>query len=640
MKEILQEIHKIEAKIQRIGFTRKYQKLLPTLDVIPQIEEYCRFIKALILCRVVALEDYAYVLGELDKLNGIADKVRKLQAHFLEIYINDSSWLSPDMPTQKQSADILRETISSFSSQLSDAVKKIRQKNEQSKQELSNFKIVLFGKTKAGKSTIREALTKGNGATIGRGGQSTTLEIHDYSWANLKVYDTPGSLSVRDKNKDKSGIGDEERKAHELLLDSDISIFMFTSDNIEKPELEYLKEICEKGKDVLILLNVKADISNYALFKQRKKERDISAEYQKGNFDRITKEIPGFSPTILPIHAQAAFFSRGRNPMLDEFYQKNSVRRNELYQLSHFREVRNYLVQNILKRGKTMRAQTIRGKYISIVSEFAKKNQGPIDCCLEKVQKVYELSRKEKKRIEQKIKAFDERISTDVLMEARSRIDTYDIAYECIDEKYSKSVIQERWQTALICALSDVPEAVITPFLNEIKKDITSLWEQIDFINDIFEQDTSFEGMEAYSAPWKDLLRGGSLVASLVTFAASVGWIPGGGWVVGGAAALGAVLLAVASFFKSKETKIRELQEKFDSSLQNAVNDLDNQIRNYCAEKIYPEILKKFDEIIGTQRTLIEIAQEFGKLNQLFFDNANENEKKLKQRIQELEAQS
>ena len=636
MKKILQEFHEIEEKIQQIGFSREYQKLLTLLDVIPQIEEYCRFIKALILCREVAYEDYAYVCGELDKLNGISDKVQKLQTHFNEIQINDTSWLSPDVPTQKLSADKLRETISSFSLQLSDAVKSIRQKNEQSKQELSKFKIVLFGKTKAGKSTIREALTKGNGATIGRGSQSTTLEIHEYSWANLKVYDTPGSLSVRDKNKDKCGIGDEEREAHKLLQDSDIAVFMFTSDNIETAELEYLKEIQKKGKDILVLLNVKADISNYTLFKRRKKEREISAEYQKGNFERITKEIPGYSPTILPIHAQAAFFSRGRNSMLDEFYQKNSVRRNELYQISHFREVRNYLVQNILERGKTMRTKTIRGKFISVVREFAQKNQKPIDCCLNEAQRIYDLLRKEKARIERKIKAFDERILADVQLEARSRIDTYDIAYECIDEKYSKSEIQERWQNVLTSELSDIPEAVIEPFLDEIKDDIASLLEQINFI----EQNTSFEGMEAYSAPWKDLLRGGSLVAGLVGFAATVGWIPGGGWVIGGAAALGAIFLAIAGLFKSKETKIRELQEKFDSSLQDAVDDLEKQIRNYCAEKIYPEIREKIDEIISTQQTLIKISQEFGKLNQLFFDNANENEKKLKKRILELEAQS
>ena len=74
--------------------------------------------------------------------------------------------------------------------------------------------------------------------------------------------------------------------------------------------------------------------------------------------------------------------------------------------------------------------------------------------------------------------------------------------------------------------------------------------------------------------------------------------------------------------------------------MQDAVDDLEKQIRNYCAEKIYPEIREKIDEIISTQQTLIKISQEFGKLNQLFFDNANENEKKLKKRILELEAQS
>ncbi|MDB9455421.1 50S ribosome-binding GTPase [Dolichospermum circinale CS-534/05] len=47
---------------------------------------------------------------------------------------------------------------------------------------LKNFTVALFGRTKAGKSTLRETLTRGNGSTIGKGSQRTTRDVTEYSW--------------------------------------------------------------------------------------------------------------------------------------------------------------------------------------------------------------------------------------------------------------------------------------------------------------------------------------------------------------------------------------------------------------------------------------------------------------------------
>ena len=48
---------------------------------------------------------------------------------------------------------------------------------EEKKQKLSNFSITLFGRTMAGKSTLMEILTNGDGKSIGLGAQRTTRDI-------------------------------------------------------------------------------------------------------------------------------------------------------------------------------------------------------------------------------------------------------------------------------------------------------------------------------------------------------------------------------------------------------------------------------------------------------------------------------
>ena len=54
------------------------------------------------------------------------------------------------------------------------------------------FSIVVFGRTMAGKSTLMEILTHGNGMSIGKGAQRTTLDVRDYHWQGMRITDVPG----------------------------------------------------------------------------------------------------------------------------------------------------------------------------------------------------------------------------------------------------------------------------------------------------------------------------------------------------------------------------------------------------------------------------------------------------------------
>ena len=60
------------------------------------------------------------------------------------------------------------------------------------KDNLSKFSITLFGRTMSGKSTLMEILTEGDGASIGKGAQRTTLDVRKYHWNGLEITDVPG----------------------------------------------------------------------------------------------------------------------------------------------------------------------------------------------------------------------------------------------------------------------------------------------------------------------------------------------------------------------------------------------------------------------------------------------------------------
>lgn len=634
MQEILTQIRALTDDISRLGFERAPQKLLPALDAGHQIENYTAFLNALIYCKKTAFAEYDYISGETEKLENLTSDLDDLRQTLLRIDAEDLIDLGDDQPTQEQSAELLKNSLDCFSADFERTVAGIREKTEQLKLDLAMFKIVLFGKTKVGKSTVREALTKGTGESIGKGGQSTTLSIHDYTWYNLKVYDTPGSLSVRDTNRDRSGIGDEERAAYELLLRSDIAIFMFTSDNIEQAELEYLKEICDRGKDVLILLNVKADMSDYRKFKLRRKDREISLEAQAGNVQRISGAVSRAELEILPIHAQAAFFSRGHNPELTKFYEENDVTRSELYELSRFGDIRDHLVKSIMEHGAAIRARTIREYFISQVRLFAEKNRKQIENCQNQAQQVRNLILKTRKKVERRIKTFCDNLRSDIQTEACGVIDTYEIAYECIDGKYGKERIQSVWRSELQEKLPGIPGRVLERFISEVRNVMDEMSREINFV---VESTASFDGMEAYALPWAGLMKTGSFAAGLVGTAAAFGWIPGGGWLIGGMALLAAGFAFLAGLFKSKETKIRELQEKLDDSLSQAIDSLAQQIRQHCDEEVFPRIRAIFDTSLGTQDALLAICERFSEKNNALVATADENQVRMETREKELE---
>lgn len=172
--------------------------------------------------------------------------------------------------------------------------------------------IALFGRTKSGKSTTMEALTEGDGDSIGDGRQHYTDSIDSYVWpdddSRLRIVDTPGI----------EGYDGEElaEMAQGFVEQADHVFFLCTDDKTSAGELEQWAGIRQFGKDVTTVLNV------------RDNDLDLLCEMPdyvfddnqiEGHVDRIERYLRNNhdldEPTVIPLHALAAWrATRTDNP--------------------------------------------------------------------------------------------------------------------------------------------------------------------------------------------------------------------------------------------------------------------------------------------------------------------------------------
>ena len=134
---------------------------------------------ALQRCTTVAREEYGHAQKALAEVEALIQKLRRgmktvragAQAGSA---VQNAQAVLADL--DRRLDGIVTEQLAAMSDSL--AAKKAR---------LEKFTVTLFGRTMSGKSTIREALTHGDGGTIGKGNQRTTRDIREYEWNHLEA---------------------------------------------------------------------------------------------------------------------------------------------------------------------------------------------------------------------------------------------------------------------------------------------------------------------------------------------------------------------------------------------------------------------------------------------------------------------
>lgn len=300
-----------------------------------------QYLQSLEKCRRIAREEYTAVGGYFSQCDGI---VENLSVQLKGVVDHASQALSHTKALEDGLSNIQHDLEKDYAVLLAKRSANLQKQ----KRNLDCFNVMLFGRTMAGKSTIREAITRGNGETIGKGAQRTTRDVKEYEWSNLRIIDTPGFGAYNGQ--------DDTEVARDILEQSDVVLFMLNSDSIQESTFAELEHVYKLNKPLIFVLNMKRDLENdgnrrRALKNPEKyifKNEDITEHNERLRKLAARAGINPASVRVIPIHAQAAFMAT----------QRTDEESAQLHNLSRIDELLNALRGEVESNGPIRRIQT------------------------------------------------------------------------------------------------------------------------------------------------------------------------------------------------------------------------------------------------------------------------------------------
>lgn len=167
------------------------------------------------------------------------------------------------------------------------------------------FRIVLMGRTMAGKSTLFEYLSRGTGARIGVGAQRTTRDTsvkNVFDMQGVEIVDTPGVGAMDGE--------DDYEAAFAQVADADLILWVATDQATQEQTARALRRLADLGKPVMVALNCLADIQDeinyFDLLDEPERIFGGDAETNLAPIRRHLATAGGHYLDAYLIHAQAA----------------------------------------------------------------------------------------------------------------------------------------------------------------------------------------------------------------------------------------------------------------------------------------------------------------------------------------------
>ena len=530
------------------------------------------FQEALQRSRAVARQAYNTNIAYADKVETLIKSLKgNLQAN------NVSSSNSQSKSDEK----VFNDLVDALGKILDNDLQALRSSLDKKKKRLEDYTIALFGRTKAGKSTIREALTHGDGSTIGKGAQRTTRETYEYRWQGLRLIDTPGIEAYR---------GEEDtEKANEIIDQADMILFLISDDSVQPGEFEQMAKLKQINKYFVVLLNIKENLDLDQRLQRflQKPEKVFDEERLSQHHRHIVNYIQEYLAIehidIIDIQARAAFLST--RPKYAEFAEK-------LWELSRLEEVYSLIAEDIYYHGNLRRISTffdgtsnkIRGieENLSKCSSNLEKEVSFIASKQKDIQKILqEFLDDSRRKLNNKIISLLSKFKQEVPYFVDNNIgtDKAEGEWKNLNKTYNdklKKSIEEFWQEVL----ADLKEK-IKEFESEYSYDVESI--QLDF-------DNLNQGEDGKFIKNLSLVLGGIAAAA---FVAANWWNPAGWVVVAGWVSTG---LGIIAGFISGKVKNDEKKE-FDKKRQDLKNELINKINeqqtktiNTCTKELEKQV--------------------------------------------------
>ena len=468
------------------------------------------------------------------------------------------------------------------------------------KEKLSVFSITVFGRTMAGKSTLMEILTEGDGSSIGKGSQRTTQDIRRYYWNDLEITDVPGIGAFEGE--------EDEQIAFEAAKTADLVIFIITDDAPQYTDAEWLSRIVELGKPVICIMNIKTSINNSKSAKYNIKK--INSCFNKERLDSIHDQFLAFSEQFgqnwkhIPfvyVHLESAFVAQS---------SKDIEIRKGYYDVSRIEYLESRIIGQIKSKGSFYRIKT----FVDIISnpilhtienllEQSQVNSVQGRTILAKRKQLSEWKDVFYRDEKGEIKSLIVRIKSELNGEIAS------FAEEHFDDKNADKAWNELLQSRKIelrCQdlLNDI-EARSNDKLKEISREITN---ELKFA-------TSFEGDKSLRMhaiidgkriwDWGSIaISGGLTIASGIayllgaTIAGPLGW---------SALAVSAIGVIGSFLFKSREKKEYEARTALEKQLRENVNKICDTLERHMEKNLDTLISVRIIGLIAEMDKIIAV---------------------------------
>ena len=563
---------------------------------------------ALQRCTTVAREEYEHAQKALAEAETL---IRELQRGMKAARIAAQAG-STVQNAQESLADLNRRLDGIVTEQLAATSASLATK----KARLEKFTVTLFGRTMAGKSTIREALTHGNGGTIGKGAQRTTRDIREYEWKHLRIVDTPGIGAYEGKA--------DGEIAKSVIDESDVLLFLVSSDSIQESSFRAMQDLRDQNKPVIFVLNVKHDLTQPVYWRKfLKSPYSVMGKEAAGHLSRIRKlasdELGICNVTVIQVHAQAAFLATRPE------YAEQSL---ALYRASGMDDLLEELTDEVLQRGPVRRLQTLLDGTILQLIELQESLCREAHTLRDNAELLEKKFGELNVRLSGYIDGVDERIErrvSEMLKWLRSSVSAF------IDENIEREDIDSLWESRVRSEkIGEKMDEFQKTLCEEIRRDLEEFNRQTDIEYELLGK-INVEGPRQYNPSnsrrnLRRFSRAAGVASSIAFTAVALGaanfWNPVG-WVAGvlSAAAFGASWLLDNREKKLQLQKVetaKQLRDDIDSEKLRLARELkgwfEKEITGKLVGSIRQETSTLYNGMFGISRELETAASSCAKL--------------------------
>ena len=439
------------------------------------------------------------------------------------------------------------------------------------KRRAMNFYTIAFmGRSKAGKSTLHAVVTGGGWDQIGVGRQNTTRLNRVYEWHNIRIIDTPGIATP--------GGEELETVAESIIDEADLICFVVTNNNQQTSEFEFLKQLRNKGKPLLVLLNVKEDLSHPVRLKRFLDKPDQAFSDDKdrlgGHIDRIRRDAAEHYGTsnfpIIPVQLLAAQIAQ---------QQPEHEHAETLMKASRLQHFLDSVRLSLLDEGLLRRSQNLLGSTVADIErpcrdiktrsmfylDFSKQIR---DRAQESAQRLKKAQEDHARQLEQDLRGMFAALQRKVPDFAE---DHWDDSESNLNDAWSDEIRRFGIEKKLHSAQEKAIEAFssdIADLLEEVGRELTLNRRLAINSGGLSEQDSSTWAQQ--SSKWG---------SGILGVAGSIAMLIPGGQIIGGIMlGISVVLGVLASIFESKASKRRKAVAKISSALESQIEKQEKKV--------------------------------------------------------------